>query len=128
MKYSNYIGIAAAVALIITCFFPWSYIPAIHSTLTGLHTPHTNYGRPGLMNIVFSLAAIVCFLLPVVGAKRANLFFCALNLAWTIRNFLLLSACELGECPEKKPALYVLVFLGLIMMVMSLFPRVELKK
>jgi hypothetical protein len=126
MKYSNYIGIAAAVLLVVCCFFPWAYISSINATLTGISTPGTSFGRPALVNIFLSVGAVVCFLLPSVGAKRTNLFFCALNLAWATRNFLLLSACELGECPERKPALYALAGFAFVMMIMSLFPKTKL--
>jgi hypothetical protein len=128
MKYSNFIGIAAAVILITCCFFPWIYIPAINTTITGFFSGNTNFGKPAILNVVFTIIAITCFLMPMLGAKRLNLFVCALNLAWAIRNLLILSTCEMGECPQKQPALFVLVAMAIIMMIMSLFPKVEIKQ
>jgi phosphatidylserine synthase len=126
MKYSNYIGAVAAVLVIASCFLPWVYIASIQTTVTGLKAPHTNFGMPGLMNILFSVLCICFFLVNNIGAKRANLFFCALNLAWSIRNYLLLSQCQMGECPEKKLGMYAILIFSVAMMVMSLFPNMKL--
>src|SRR5688572_6072220 len=102
MKYSNYFGAISAIIIILACFLPWVYIPSLQSELTGLNTGKTHFGKPGFLNIVFCLPAIVFFLIPAVWAKRINIFLAALNLAWAIRNFILFSLCEAGECPDKK--------------------------
>ena len=36
MKYSNYIGVVAAIALIGMCFLPWVVIPTLNVTLNGI--------------------------------------------------------------------------------------------
>lgn len=125
MKYSNFIGVGAAVCLIAVCFAPWVYIEPLRLTLTGFQTNGTFYGMPGLMNVIVSIIAIVCFLLPHLGAKRTNLFICAFNLAWSVRNYLIVTQCQLGECPEKRFGIYALVSLAIVMMLMSLFPKVK---
>jgi hypothetical protein len=128
MKYTNYIGVFAAVSIIAICFAPWAYIISINTTLTGIDTGKTNYGSPGLMNIVMSAASIIFFLVPAIWAKRVNLFVGAFNLAWAFRNFLLITQCQLGECPEKKWGMYALLILSVLLLVMCLFPNVTLKK
>lgn len=128
MKYSNYLGIFGAVTIIAACFLPWSYIPSINTTLTGMNTAPTNFGKPGLLNIILSTIAILCFVIPAIIAKRINLFICAFNFAWSIRTFILLSQCEFGECPEKKAALYIVLLLSAIILVMTLFPMVKEKE
>ena len=122
MRYSTHIGIAATIALVIVCFFPWVYIPSIKTTVTGFFAAGTNYGQPGLMHCIMGVFAVVFFLINKVVAKRANIFFCAFNFAWSLRNFLLITHCELGECPEKKWGIYLVVILSFLMMLMSFFP------
>ncbi len=126
MKYSNYIGVLAALLLVATCFVPWVYIQSLDLTITGFYSKGTYYGKPGLMNVFLCSVAILCFLVPKIGAKRTNLFICAFNLAWCIKNFLVISQCQQGECPEKLFGIYAIVFLSIVMMVMSLIPKVKL--
>ena len=80
------------------------------------------------MNIICSVGAGILFLLPAIWAKRTNIFFCGFNIAWAIRNYLLLSRCYSGECPEKKAALYILLAASAVMLVMSFLPDVEIKE
>lgn len=127
MKYSQLIGIVAGLALIAACFFPWTFIESRQIWVTGMSAPETNFGRPGLMNIYVTAASIILFAIPRIWAKRANVFFTMFNLAWSIRNFIIVSGCLMGECPVKKPALYVLVALSVIMLAMALLPKLEVK-
>ncbi len=125
MKYSQQTGIAAALALIVICFLPWSFIASRQLTVSGLSATGTDFGKPGIFNIIMTCAALLLFAVARVWAKRANVFICAINLAWSIRNYILLSTCLFGECPEKKPALYALVVLAVIMQVMAFLPKIE---
>ncbi|HEX8356278.1 MAG TPA: hypothetical protein VF610_02655 [Segetibacter sp.] len=128
MKYSNYIGVVAALALIACCFVPWVYIAPIKTTITGVSAENTNFGRPGILHIFFAAISIALFLLPRVWAKRANLFVATFNLAWSVRNFLIITHCELGECPEKKMGIYALLILSFLLEIMALLPKIELKE
>jgi hypothetical protein len=74
-----------------------------------------------------STIAAVFFLLPYEMAKRSNVFFCAVNLAWALRNFILLSICQAGECPEKQTGLYLYLVASIIIMICALFPDIKLK-
>lgn len=127
MKYSQLIGILAAIGIIAVCFFPWSYIESKDLVITGVSAPHTNFGKPGLMNIGIVTLSIMCFALPKIWAKRLNVFFGLFNIAWSIRNFIIVSGCLMGECPVKKPALYMLVALSVILLVMTLLPKLDVK-
>ena len=127
MKYSNYIGVVAAILLISCCFIPWVYIESINTIITGLKAEHTNYGKPGILHIAFSLLSIIFFLIPTVWAKRTNLFIGAFNFAWGIRNFLLITHCAFGECPHKRFGIYAILLLSIVIMVMTTIPKVELK-
>ena len=127
MKYSKWLGLAGIALLVIACTMPWVYILSKNITVTGLNATGTNYGKPGLMNIMTGCFAAVCFLLPKIWAKRTNLFVCAFNAAWAVRNYILVSACYMGECPEKQTGLYLLLVASAFMLVAALFPRLELK-
>jgi hypothetical protein len=127
MKYSQRIGIVAAIALMAICFFPWIYIASKQITVSGFSAIGTNFGKPGLINFAFCVIMLVLFAVPAIWSKRTNVFIAALNLAWSFRNYLLLSSCMMGECPEKKWGLYVLVFLSIVIQAMALLPKLEVK-
>ena len=123
MKHSQTIGILACIALLGICFLPWTYITSRQITISGFYAVGTDFGKPGLFNTAMCVGMLVLFALPAVWAKRSNVFIAALNLAWSFRNYLLLSSCMMGECPEKRPALYGLLLLSVIIQVMALLPK-----
>jgi hypothetical protein len=123
MKYSSLFGVIAALTVIATCFLPWAYIASIQTTLTGLQTPNTALGKPGLLSIIFSSISIILFIVPAVWAKRVNVFLGAFNVAWSVRNFILLGHCELGECPEKKVGIYIMLLSSVALFLMTLLPK-----
>lgn len=127
MKYSKWVGLFAVLMLVLSATQPWVYIPAKNITVTGLSAAGTNFGKPAMMNIIVSCISAVFFLTPKLMAKRFNVFFCTFNIAWAIRNFIILSICRAGECPEKRAALYMLLIASFVMLLASLFPDVELK-
>ncbi|MFT3705091.1 MAG: hypothetical protein QM802_22180 [Agriterribacter sp.] len=127
MKYSQWIGVLIALLVIAGCYLPWMEVPVTQKIATGMNSAGTTLGRPGKLNIIFSVIAIVCFIIPRVWAKRTNLLFCALGFAWALRNFLLYGRCEMGTCPERKYGLYLVLFGGLLMLVASLLPDTKVK-
>ena len=54
MKYSQYIGVAAAIILVGACFLPWAFYPDLNKDFTGFFSEQNNYGRPGKL---FSILA-----------------------------------------------------------------------
>jgi hypothetical protein len=126
MKHSQTIGIIAVLILAILCFMPWSYIASRQLTVSGMHAEGTNFGKPGLFHLILCGLMIMLFLIPRIWAKRTNVFVAALNLAWAFRNYLLISACMMGECPEKKPALYLILILAVLAQLMALLPKVNM--
>jgi len=127
MKYSQLIGIIAAIVVIVVCHFPWTFIESKNLTIYGMYAPDTNFGKPGLMNIIVSAFSIILFAVPRLWAKRTNLFVTMFNLAWSIRNYILVATCLMGECPVKKPALYLLVIFSVVMMLMAFSPKLTIK-
>lgn len=127
MKHSQTIGIIATLALVAICFLPWSYIASRQITITGFQAVGTHFGKPGLFTVILSGVMLVMFAVPAIWSKRTNVFIAALNLAWSFRNYLMISTCLMGECPEKKPALYAHVVLSALILLMTLLPRLDLK-
>lgn len=127
MKYSQQIGILAAIGLVISCFFPWSIIISKNLSISGFAAEGTSFGRPGLFHAIFCTVSVSFFAVPRIWAKRTNVFIGAINLAWAIRNYVLVSSCMLGECPEKQPALYVVLGCAIIMQLMVLFPNLQVE-
>ncbi|MFZ5978497.1 MULTISPECIES: hypothetical protein [Hydrotalea] len=129
MKYAQTIGIIAAILMVAVCFMPWIYIPSLQLTISGVHgtvNEQFTFGKQILAQSFFSVLLIAFFALPKVWAKRTNLFVGFINMAWAIKNFTLFSLCREGECPEVKPGLYITVGLAVIVLLMTLLPRLKL--
>lgn len=128
MKYSQTIGFLAALAILGICFLPWVTIPTKELVVTGMNAKGTDFGTPGKVNIFFSVIMAICFLLPKIWAKRTNVFLGALNFSWAIRNYILLTTCMMGICPERHWALLALVFISAISLLMTFFPKIDVNK
>lgn len=127
MKYLKWLGLLSAILLIISCFFPWVVILSKNITISGIQSEGTNFGRPGYFNLLMTALYILFALIPRVWAKRANLIIVALNMAWSLRNYFMVTACEGGECPNIQPALYILLISSVVMFLSALFPDTKLK-
>ncbi len=128
MKYSQIIGVGLCILLISFSFIPWVYIPSIDKNVSGMMTEGTNFGKPAIINIFFTIISLILFLVPKLWAKRLNLFIAALNLAWTIRNFFVVSSCFAGECPEKQFGLYAVIVLSIGILAMATLPKIPVKR
>lgn len=91
-----------------------------------MSAPGTMFGKPGLMHFVLGLPLIIFFIIPKIWAKRINVFAGAINLAWSVRNYILLTTCFMGECPEKKAGLILALALSAYILVMTFFPKITL--
>lgn len=130
MKYSQQIGIVAALAIIGICFLPWVYIPSINVTLSGLNgkiSDQLTFGRQVIPHSFFCCILILFFSIQKVWAKRTNLFFGFLNMGWALKNFIIFRMCR-PECPEVQPALYLLLFLAMITLAGVLLPKLQIQK
>ncbi len=128
MKYSKWIGLAAAIALIVVCFMPWTYHADVQKNFTGFFSEKNAYGKPGKFLIIFSVISIALALVPKIWAKRTNLFVTGLMLAYAIKTYILYTSCYNAYCPEKKAGIYLVVVLSFVQFLMSLFPDITIKK
>ncbi|WP_082038092.1 hypothetical protein [Flavihumibacter solisilvae] len=127
MKYSNQSGAIAAIVTIISCFLTWISIPDLGITVSGFESAGTSFGKPGLMNTAMSCIAFCMFLIPRIWAKRVNLFFTGFNMAWAVRNYILVTACHGGDCPVKHTGIYLLMIFSFLQLLMAVIPDVKLK-
>ena len=128
MKYSQWIGVAAAIILVIACFLPWTYHPDLNKNFTGFFSENNIYGKPGYVFIVVNIIACVFFLIQRVWAKRWNLFICAIILSYAIKSFIVFSGCYRGICPDKKAGLWIMLLSAIVMLAMTMFPDIKLKE
>ena len=127
MKLAIHFGIAAALLLILCCFFPWAYYPDIQQNFTGFYSKGNNYGKPGKAFICLSVISVALFLIPTLWAKRANLFTAVLIFSYALKTYFLFAACYLGICPQIKIGLYSMLVFSLIILICSLLSRAPIK-
>lgn len=123
MRYSTWIGVGSVLLLALVCTMPWVLIPSKQLVISGIDASGTRYGKPGYLHLLLGFFYLLFTLVPAVWAKRANLLVVAFNLAWTIRNFLILSLCRGGECPQRLYGLYLLAIASILMLIAALLPK-----
>ena len=126
MRYMKWIGIAAAIVLIASCFTPWVVIESKNITISGVDATGTNYGKPGYFHFITAGIFLLFTLIQKIWAKRFNLFVTAINLGWAVRNFFILTACQGGECPDKKSGIYLALIASVVMLISSMFPDMKI--
>jgi hypothetical protein len=127
MKYSQWIGIVAALLLIAACFMPWAWFPDLGKNFTGFFSEKNIYGRPGKVLIFFSIVEILLFAIPRVWAKRANIFVAALTIAFAIKSYILYTACYGGLCPDKRVGIFLMLGSAAIALVAALLPDLPVR-
>src|SRR5689334_8511140 len=105
MRFMKWIGLLAAIILTTSCFFPWIIIGSKNITVSGVNSDGTSFGKPGYFHFMMVAVFIFFNFTPKVWAKRSNLVIAALNLAWSVRNYIIISSCYMGDCPVKKLAI-----------------------
>jgi len=123
----KWIGVLSTAGLIIACFYPWVFIESENISITGMSAAILKLGKPAYFHFLMAGFYLFFHFTARIWAKRWNLLVAALNLAWAIRNFFLVSACAAGECPQKKWGLYLLLISSVFMMLAALFPKITLK-
>jgi threonine/homoserine efflux transporter RhtA len=123
LKYAPYIGLSAAILLILCCFVPLAYYPDLKENFTGFYSNQNVYGKPGFTLIFLSLLAIILFLSSKLWAKRVNHAVGVLLFAYALKTYILFSKCYFSICPQVKSGLIgILLFSGIIL-VSSLLSR-----
>jgi len=124
----KWVGLFAVILLIVSCFLPWVIIPSKNIVVSGVDSTGTNFGKPGYTHFVLSFFFIIFHFIPRLWAKRSNLLVVALNIAWAIRNYFIISMCREGDCPEKQIGLWLVLLGSILMLIAALFPDIKLKE
>ena len=128
MRYMKWIGLTAALVLVVSCFTPWVFIESANITVSGVNTAGTNFGKPGYFHFVLAAVFLFCTFVPRIWAKRLNLLITALNVGWAVRNIFILAACSGGECPVRKTGIWLMLLASLLMLVSALFPDMKVQQ
>jgi hypothetical protein len=128
MKYSQLVGILAAIILSLSGFMNWTWYPDLQKYFTGFVSENNMYGKPGKVFLILAAIAIVFFIIPKIWAKRWNLFVCAFTLAFAIKSFILFSGCYRGVCPERQPGLWIMISAAALMMLAALLPDISVNR
>jgi len=124
----KWIGLVAVMLLIVSCFLPWVIIDSQKIIVSGVDSTGTNFGKPGYTHFVLGFFFIIFHFIPKLWAKRVNLLIVALNIAWAIRNYFIISMCRVGECPEKQIGLWLVLLASVLILIAALFPGIKLKE
>ena len=125
MKHSQTIGILLCLALIYTTTQQFIIIESRHWVITGWNPVGSSLGQSGKFLCFFAALGALFFALPFIWAKRFNMVFGAFMFAWSFRNYLILSTCQMGECPQKQWALYGCIILSGLILLMTFLPKIK---
>jgi len=128
MKHSQTIGILFCLALFYCTMQPLVVIDSKHLVITGWQSAGTSFGQPGRFFAYIGGLSLILFALPFIWAKRLNVALAALIIAWSFRNFLVLSACQMGDCPQKQWALYACIVISFGILIMTFLPKIKIPK
>lgn len=128
MRFSQWIGIAAAIVLIGSGFMNWTWYPDIGKHFTGYYSHENIYGKPGKFLALLAIIAIVFFLIRRLWAKRWNILFCATAFAFAVKTFILYTSCYKGICPVRQPGIWVMLGSAVVMFLCSLLPDLKVNK
>lgn len=126
MRYMKWVGLAAVLILVLSCFIPWVFIESVNISVSGIDTTGTRFGKPGYFHFVMAAFFMFCSFVPRLWAKRLNLLVTAVNLGWALRNFFILAVCSGGECPIRKSGIWFMLLASILMLVAALFPDMKL--
>ena len=129
MRYSQWIGVAASLALIGSCFLNWAWYPDLDLHFTGFYSYKNYYGKPGKLLVILSIIALVLFLVPRIWAKRWNLLVNAVAISYAVFSYITFSRCYAASiCPRKEAGLFVMIGSAAVMLLMALLPDGQISK
>ncbi|MFV0606430.1 MAG: hypothetical protein ACK5NK_11380 [Niabella sp.] len=126
MNRSQWIALASAVVLVVACFMPWVQITQANITISGVDTAGTRFGKPAYFHFILVVIILLLTFIKQLWAKRFNLLFAALNVAWAFKNYVMISRCEGGECPQKEMGLYLVVIASFALLITTFFPNMKI--
>lgn len=126
-KYSKWLTLIAAVALILSCFTDWAFYPDIQKSFTGWFSEKNVYGKPGKWLTVMSIFAVIAQFLPYLFLKRTNLFLMALNTAYAFFTFVKYTRSYGITQPTAQWGIYLMLGASLLLLLTAMFPSGQLR-
>ncbi len=119
----RWLAILTGGLLIGLCLLPWVTITIKGEPLTvsGFHSDIFQFGKPGLFFLFVTIPCFLFLLINRIWSIRIAFFASALNIAWSVRNYFILSGCSGGNCPEVHPALYIIIVTAVLFTIFVLF-------
>jgi hypothetical protein len=129
MKHSQTIGVILCLALFYLTTLSLVTIDSgnSHFVVTGWNAAVPKFGQPGKLFAYIGGLSLLFFVLPVLMVKIFNVFLGAFLVAWSVRNFILLSTC-FGDCPQKQWSLYACIIVSVGILIMTFLPKIEIPK
>jgi len=128
MQSVRWLSVLTAAIIITSCFFTWVSIEPKDFFVGGFYSSSTSrFGKPGILQSFFCFVYILLLLLNKVWSVRIAFFVSAFNIAWAVRNYVVISACSGGTCPEKHTGLYTVLIGSLLLTVLTTFIAVKEK-
>jgi hypothetical protein len=129
MQSIRWLAILTAAIIIIACFFTWVSVESKNFFVGGFFSSaNSSFGQPGILHVVFCSIYILFLLLNKIWGIRTAFFVSAFNVAWAVRNYIMISACSGGLCPEKHTGLYTILIGSLLLLLLTLFIQVKPKE
>jgi hypothetical protein len=128
MQSVRWLSVLTAAIIITACFFTWVSVEEKDFFVGGFYSSANNrFGEPGILQVTFCAIYILLLLANKVWSIRTAFFVSAFNIAWAVRNFVVLSTCSGGVCPEKHLALYIVLCGSIVLIVLTSFIRIQPK-
>ncbi len=128
-KILHYTALLTCIALVATCFIPWVHYNSIDTTFNGFNVKPfptgVNYGRAGKIITILVSVSFLLTALPYIVAKRANMFVCAILVAYSMRTYVLFTGSLFEGEVVKLAGIYLIVLLSFLLVVCSVFPYLK---
>ena len=125
MQSIRWLSVLTAAVIITACFFTWVSVESKDFFVGGfVSSENSRFGQPGILHVAFCSIVIFFLLLNKVWSIRTAFFVAAFNLAWAVRNFVVISACSGGLCPEKHTGLYSILIGSILLLILTPFIKV----
>lgn len=131
-KIFLYLGLFAALLLVISCFLPWTSYPYVNLTFNGVNVQRfvtgNYYGKAGYPILVLTIITAVLFLIKKLWAKRLAVFISALLLAYIVRTYIIFTSGLVEGDVIKHFGIYLLLISSAALFISSLFPYMPLQE
>jgi hypothetical protein len=129
MQSIRWLSVLTAAVIITACFFTWVSVESKNFFVGGFFSSESNkFGQPGILQVAFSAIYILLLLLNKIWSIRTAFFVAAFNVAWAVRNYIVISACNGGVCPERHTGLYTILIGSLLLLLLTPFIKVKSKE